>query len=49
VGADRAVVSGPDTEERWPVAGPPEVTDAIAWKFQTGAQRVQLPEKYGNR
>lgn len=22
--------------------------DAIAWKFQTGAQWVQLPEKYGN-
>ncbi|WP_405901613.1 IS5 family transposase [Streptomyces sp. NBC_00727] len=25
-----------------------EVIDAIAWKFQTGAQWVQLPEKYGN-
>lgn len=26
-----------------------EVIDAIAWKFQTGAQWVPLPEKYGNR
>ncbi|MFF3128054.1 IS5 family transposase [Streptomyces sp. NPDC057908] len=25
-----------------------EVIDAIAWKVQTGAQWVQLPEKYGN-
>ncbi|MYT68267.1 transposase [Streptomyces sp. SID8367] len=25
-----------------------EVIDAIAWKFQTGAQWAQLPEKYGN-
>lgn len=25
-----------------------EVIDAIAWKFQTGSQRVHLPEKYGN-
>ncbi|MBT2400552.1 transposase [Streptomyces sp. ISL-100] len=25
-----------------------EVIDAIAWKFRTGAQWVQLPEKYGN-
>ncbi|XDV68483.1 IS5 family transposase [Streptomyces sp. R33] len=25
-----------------------EVIDAIAWKFQTGAQWVRLPEKYGN-
>ncbi|MEU9214811.1 transposase [Streptomyces sp. NPDC048415] len=25
-----------------------EVIDAIAWKFQTGAQWVYLPDKYGN-
>ncbi|WP_406361520.1 IS5 family transposase [Streptomyces sp. NBC_01579] len=25
-----------------------EVIDAIAWKFQTGAQWAHLPEKYGN-
>ncbi|WP_333935754.1 transposase [Streptomyces sp. AHA2] len=25
-----------------------EVIDAIVWKFQTGAQWVQPPEKYGN-
>ncbi len=25
-----------------------EVIDAIVWKFQTGAQWVQMPEKYGN-
>ncbi|MER6082431.1 transposase [Streptomyces sp. NPDC001833] len=25
-----------------------KVIDAIAWKSQTGAQWVQLPEKYGN-
>ncbi|MBF9072845.1 IS5 family transposase [Streptacidiphilus sp. NEAU-YB345] len=25
-----------------------EVIDAIAWKIQTGAQWVQLPEKYAN-
>ncbi|MFI8763637.1 IS5 family transposase [Streptomyces sp. NPDC053792] len=25
-----------------------EVIDAIAWKFQTGAQWMRLPEKYGN-
>ncbi|MFE2377328.1 transposase [Streptomyces sp. NPDC059398] len=26
-----------------------QMIDAIAWKFQTGAQWVHLPEKYGNR
>ncbi|MGW1974215.1 IS5 family transposase [Streptomyces sp. NPDC001889] len=26
-----------------------EVIDSIAWKFQTGAQWVRLPEEYGNR
>ncbi|MFI1177646.1 transposase [Streptomyces melanogenes] len=25
-----------------------EVIDAIAFKFQTGTQRVHLPDKYGN-
>lgn len=25
-----------------------EVTDAIAFRFQTGTQWVHLPEKYGN-
>ncbi|MFE4911095.1 transposase [Streptomyces sp. NPDC056652] len=48
MGADRAVASGPDTERggRW--RDHREVIDAIAWKFQTGAQWVQLPERYGN-
>ncbi|MCX5443472.1 transposase [Streptomyces sp. NBC_00569] len=40
--------------DRTPVRGGawrdhPEVIDAIAFKFQTGSQWVQLPEKYGNR
>lgn len=30
------------------MAGSPKVIDAIAWKFQTGSQRVYLPGKYGN-
>ncbi|MGW3494853.1 transposase [Streptomyces sp. NPDC001020] len=45
MGADRAVVAGPDAQAGWDHR---EVIDAIAWKFQTGSQWVHLPEKYGN-
>ncbi|WP_372481058.1 transposase [Streptomyces hyderabadensis] len=48
MGADRAVTSGPETEAGWPVTGPPRRDRRHRLEVSTGAQWVQLPEKYGN-
>ncbi|GEB60167.1 transposase [Streptomyces gardneri] len=48
VGADRAVVTGPDTEAggRW--RDHRQVIDAIAFKYRTGTPWTDLPERFGS-
>ncbi|MFJ9596657.1 IS5 family transposase [Streptomyces virginiae] len=48
MGLNRAVTPRSHAAAGWPTAGPSRGDRRDRWKFQTGAQRIHLPERYGD-